>query len=32
MTFHLENAKAKLGVRTINQAVVRLAASGRARS
>ncbi|MER8409226.1 LuxR family transcriptional regulator [Mesorhizobium sp. M1307] len=32
VTFHLENAKAKLGVRTINQAVARLAASGQARS
>lgn len=31
-TFHLENAKAKLGVRSINQAVARLAASGQAMS
>lgn len=30
VTFHLENAKAKLGVRTINQAVARMAASGHA--
>lgn len=30
VTFHLENAKAKLGVRTINQAILRLAESGRA--
>ncbi|WP_432431082.1 hypothetical protein [Mesorhizobium loti] len=27
MTFHLENTKAKLGVRTINQCVARLTAS-----
>ncbi|WP_084626342.1 hypothetical protein [Mesorhizobium sp. LSHC414A00] len=32
MTFHLENAKAKFGVRTINQAVARMAASGLTRS
>ncbi|MFD2053355.1 helix-turn-helix transcriptional regulator [Mesorhizobium calcicola] len=32
VTFHLENAKAKLGVRTISQAVVRLAASRQAKS
>ncbi|RUU14508.1 LuxR family transcriptional regulator [Mesorhizobium sp. USDA-HM6] len=32
VTFHQENAKAKLGVRTTNQAIARLAASGRARS
>ncbi|MGX7877243.1 LuxR family transcriptional regulator [Mesorhizobium sp. ORM6] len=31
VTFHLENAKAKLGVRTINQAVARLAASCQSR-
>ncbi|WP_352916861.1 LuxR C-terminal-related transcriptional regulator [Mesorhizobium sp. M1348] len=30
VTFHLENAKEKLGVRTINQAIARLSASGRA--
>ncbi|MES0063884.1 LuxR family transcriptional regulator [Mesorhizobium sp. M0041] len=32
VTFHLENAKAKFGVRTINQAVARMAASGLTRS
>ncbi|WP_319946039.1 helix-turn-helix transcriptional regulator [Mesorhizobium sp. AR07] len=32
VTFHLENAKAKLGVRTINQAVARMAASCHART
>ncbi|UVC15215.1 LuxR family transcriptional regulator [Mesorhizobium onobrychidis] len=32
VTFHLENAKAKLGVRTISQAVARLAASRQSRS
>lgn len=30
VTFHVENAKAKLGVRTINQAIALLAGSGRA--
>ncbi|TIU20908.1 MAG: LuxR family transcriptional regulator, partial [Mesorhizobium sp.] len=29
VTFHQENAKAKLGVRTINQAIVRMAARAR---
>ncbi|TIL82285.1 MAG: LuxR family transcriptional regulator, partial [Mesorhizobium sp.] len=32
VTFHLENAKAKLGVRTINQGVARLTASRQWRS
>ncbi|WP_280805325.1 LuxR family transcriptional regulator [Mesorhizobium sp. LNJC391B00] len=32
VTFHLENAKAKFGVRTINRAVARMAASGLTRS
>nr|WP_282595043.1 helix-turn-helix domain-containing protein [Mesorhizobium amorphae] len=32
VTFPLENAKAKLGVRTVNQAIARLAASAQARS